>query len=645
MRKRNMILNWAIALAFILADSGSHAAPLPLTSQSVQQVNYLLAKTVTLSKYNDAGAYVNGTGGTASALSYTFNATTPLNSPTDLKISKSASDATGMGITILSQTIPKGDRGKTLWLKFDWDGSHANYVTNDVQVFAYDVTNSEIIPVSAIAGATPDTSTNQPELPKSQTEVTLAVYPKSTTAQIRISLHWTTDGATASAYDLYLGKQYMAPVSSVPAFMGTDWTDYTGCWTASGSTTIGNGTVACRWRRVGDSMEIDFYLGAGSTTSGSGTYRISLPTGYTIDTTKRSNASPQDFNIGSASFHDTGTAVYFGSVSYVATTYVHLNRWNAGGSTVDTPSGWTSTSPMTLANGDEVFARFSVPIVGWRASAAVSANDVTISGVKVIARESSGAQVFATGSETTVTFDTEVEDKSNSWDGNTFTAPKNGLYRFTLRLSPILSSGSATQYYCTLANASNAQIGLFMQAYKSTASGFYHCGGSLAIRMAKGDTARVRFLQADGGNRSLQGSASTNNSIEISEDPDLSVFSAFGLSERQYDCTFSGPAGYSANGTPKCIPYLTADGAWRTKFSVDFTLTSATSISLTAPFTCKNSGAYQAVTCWSISSAQTINYARCDPNTSTITINFASGSSRIICSGDVELNAKPSFVP
>lgn len=643
MRKRNMIFSWAIALAFILADSGSHAAPAPLSAQSVQQINYLLARTATLSKYNDAGAYADGTGGTASALSYTFNATTPLNSPTDLKISKSASDATGMGITILSQTIPKGDRGKTLWLKFDWDGSASNYVTNDVQVFAYDVTNGEIIPVSAIAGATPDTSTNQPELPKSQTEVTLAVYPKSTTAQIRISLHWTTDGATASAYDLFLGKQYLAPMSSVPAFMGTDWTSYTGCWTASGSTTIGNGTVNCRWRRVGDEMEIDFYLGAGSTTSGSGTYRISLPTGYSIDTTKRSNASPQDFNIGSASFHDTGTAVYFGTVNYVATTYVHLSRWNAGGSTVDTPSGWTSTAPMTLANGDEVFARFSVPIVGWRASAAVSSTEVNLSGAKVIAQNSAGTS-FADNTLSDVPFATELVDTHNAFDGTTFTAPSNGTYIFTLRLSPSLTAVSSTGYYCLLANSANTQTGLFYQTTKPAINAIYQCNGSLALKMSKGETAKVRFYHADGGSRSLQAVA-TNNSLEIIQQPDLSVFSAFGLSERQYDCTFSGPAGYSANGTPKCIPYLTADGAWRTKFNVDFTLTSATSISLTAPFTCKNSSAYQAVTCWSISSAQTINYARCDPNSSTITINFASGSSRIICSGDVELNAKPSFVP
>lgn len=83
-------------------------------------------------------------------------------------------------------------------------------------------------------------------------------------------------------------------------------------WTDDGAITIGavttpptKGTVttdSMKWRRVGDSMEIQFVFekSAGGA-NGSGTYLWQIPSGYTIDTTKiaMSVAAQNDVNIGS----------------------------------------------------------------------------------------------------------------------------------------------------------------------------------------------------------------------------------------------------------------------------------------------------------------------------------------------------------
>lgn len=72
----------------------------------------------------------------------------------------------------------------------------------------------------------------------------------------------------------------------------TEWVDYTPEWTNTSSTTLGNGLLAGRWRKVGDTLEIKILLSWGSGTSSSGTsWRFSIPSGFTIDYTKTSPLS------------------------------------------------------------------------------------------------------------------------------------------------------------------------------------------------------------------------------------------------------------------------------------------------------------------------------------------------------------------
>lgn len=111
----------------------------------------------------------------------------------------------------------------------------------------------------------------------------------------------------------------------------------------------------------------------------------------------------------------------------------------------------------------------------------------------------------------------------------------------------------------------------------------------------------------------------------------------------------SSQAGASiARGT--FVPYQTQDGAWRLKFNIGFTytLTSVASSSVSVNgINAKNiSNFNQAVSVFLNSSAApnlTVAYASPNSNTITITSNAANTSNTIAVSGDIELNAKPTW--
>jgi len=150
----------------------------------------------------------------------------------------------------------------------------------------------------------------------------------------------------------------------------SSWATFLPTWASTGTQpTIGNGTLSSRYRRVGDSIEIDFYVLIGSTTSaGTGNYTLSLPTGLTIDTTKLAgDVVGTNRVLGVSAISDSGTAEYLARVAYSTTTAFAFNQFVVSGGGVVSGGDWSATSPMTPATGDEVFARLVVPIVGWRA--------------------------------------------------------------------------------------------------------------------------------------------------------------------------------------------------------------------------------------------------------------------------------------
>ena len=100
----------------------------------------------------------------------------------------------------------------------------------------------------------------------------------------------------------------------------------------------------------------------GSTT-GSGTLRLSLPTGFNIDTTDTiADTTYFKSNLGGVSFWDnSATTDVVGAVSAYDATSVSLNFFNTA-ATALAFVGATRTDPFTLTTSDSIQVNFSYPV-------------------------------------------------------------------------------------------------------------------------------------------------------------------------------------------------------------------------------------------------------------------------------------------
>lgn len=93
------------------------------------------------------------------------------------------------------------------------------------------------------------------------------------------------------------------------------------------------------------------------------------------------------------------------------------------------------------------------------------------------------------------------------------------------------------------------------------------------------------------------------------------------------------------------VPYQTLDGAWRMRFNIYASVSVATSnVSITITGVTFKSGMQQACSAVGNNGGSVGWYAAANGGASTITWASNATGTEIIISGDVELNAKPSFV-
>lgn len=143
----------------------------------------------------------------------------------------------------------------------------------------------------------------------------------------------------------------------------TNWTSYTPTWTGFGTVTNNR----ARYRRVGDTLEVEANVNAGTPTAT--VALISIPSGLTIDTSKVT-AQPQCM-LGWWAITEAATqftaAAKEGYLFYDST----LSTTNLIFSYQSTSDGVMqgATASSTWGVGDGAIARFSVPIVEWSAEA------------------------------------------------------------------------------------------------------------------------------------------------------------------------------------------------------------------------------------------------------------------------------------
>lgn len=152
-----------------------------------------------------------------------------------------------------------------------------------------------------------------------------------------------------------------------------EWQSYTPTTANVGSKVFTN---SAKWRRVGDSMEVAFNLVGNSTAAGAGSSSVtfSLPSGYTIDSTKLADGS-----LGGNS--SVGHVEVYGILA--STQYDRL--WSVITSASTTlrfilPATGRSfqTADLNVANAVELYGKAVIPIAEWAGSGTVNLaqNDV-----------------------------------------------------------------------------------------------------------------------------------------------------------------------------------------------------------------------------------------------------------------------------
>lgn len=427
--------------------------------------------------YKDAAGIlpVDGTGGTPTHITFTQTSTAPLGGLGSFLVTNSGStSAQGEGASY-NFTIDAKDQAKVLQINFDYLVNSGTFVAgssgvdSDLEVYLYDVTNALIIQPSSYKLLSNNTTLTD--------KFSATFQTASNSTSYRLILHCPTT-ATA-AWSIKLDNVTVSPSQYVYGSPVTDWQSYTPTWSSDGTVpTVGNGTVNGVWRRVGDSMEVRTRVNFGSTsTKGTGNYSISIPLGFSIDTSKLTSGiqTTNSLGIGNYLSNLTTTAAQVQSILLNSSTSVRASTDQNSISNIFS-SGQTN---VFNATGDVWFLNFKVPILGW--SSNVQMSDSADTRV-VAARYTVAASTALTGAQPT-NFSTKDFDTHNavttgaSWN---FKAPVSGIYSVSTNQDTV--AANSVQLF---------KNGSFYQYLTSNAANIVGCGNCL-ISLNAGETIDVR---------------------------------------------------------------------------------------------------------------------------------------------------------
>lgn len=370
--------------------------------------------------YADAAgvAPVDGTGGSPTVTA-TRSTSSPLRGTASLLLTKDAANRQGEGISY-DFTIAAADKAKVLQISFEYAIASGTYVDDDVRIYVYDVTNATLIYPA-------------PYLLKNHTlaaeKFGLEFQTSSSSTSYRLIFHVAS--TSASAYTLKFDTISVGPQAKLYGSPITDWVT-----TPVPSSAITNLTTdGYQWRRVGDSVEVQF---SGTFTGASSLLNLTpaqlLPNGISIDATKiaafvagaNNDAAP----VGMHEALDVTGNGYRGIVTYNKTSNV-FNLFNAG----------TDTALFTPASGDGIAIRIIVPILGW-GSQVIMSNDAS---TRVVAAFYTGtATGTISGADNNVTYGTKTSDTHNAYSSGTYTIPVTGFYNIS---ASVEATATSTTYF------------------------------------------------------------------------------------------------------------------------------------------------------------------------------------------------------
>lgn len=381
--------------------------------------------------------------GASGNLSISTTASQPISGNYSLAYNSTAATTVGDMLASQTYTIETSDNTHILTWSLSYlassNPSNVNYSgtsSNSFAVAIWDATNSAWIPSTGNFGMTQGGSnvgfvSGTVQLPVSTASIQFIIYNAN---------------ATAGAVTMYFDQFFLGPQTAPTGYAGTDWQDYPSnaygtLWTATG--TAGTyGTVVShktQWRRVGANMEIrEDFTNSTAGTAGTGMLLLSLPPGYSIDTTKApgnttvaSTSAAITATVGSFTAVNGATIAMQGGVQVYDSTHLKIVNITATSNTSGAGAGYFGGGGYTsFAAGNTALGIFaSIPIAGWSSNVQMS-NDTDTRVVAARAHVSTGASTTAGNpfNYDVVDFDTHgaITVGTTTWN---YKVPVSGFYR------------------------------------------------------------------------------------------------------------------------------------------------------------------------------------------------------------------------
>ncbi len=411
----SIYLNTSNGNSYRKLDSGSSTNWVVIGSGGASGINYVSnpdaeANTTGWTTFADAAAATPAdmTGGSPT-ITWTRVTSTPLRGIGSFLFTKDAANRQGEGVA--AAIVPAlADTNKVLTMSFDYEIASGTYATGDLTVYCYDVTNTTVMQPAGYQILSLS-STKQKHVATFQT-----------TSSVSYRCGFYVASTSASAYTVKIDNVILGPQVVQYGVPASDWVSYTP--TLNSNTNVSSNVA--KWRRDADTMEIIAqvdYSGAGNNSN----FTLSLPSGYSIDTTKLNNTDASENPLGFGTWTDNGTGQFTSKIGYQSTTAVSMIAQNGQNSRFNTSS---------TAASDSLELHFWVPISGWSSNVLMSSDTDT----RVVGFTAAGATSGAiTGSLSDLTY-TVVSDTHSAYSGSTYTVPVPGWYRVDAQVRLTASS-------------------------------------------------------------------------------------------------------------------------------------------------------------------------------------------------------------
>lgn len=436
-------------------------------------------------------------------LAITHEITSPIEGTGSLKIAKAASNENAEYVTVSSFTIDDDLQAQVLTVRFT-STQTANYADEYLVPVAYDIENSAeipIIPEGLLAGTGEFRGTFQ----------TVVKGGGGSEGQYEIRLK--VDTTTTTAWDVFIDRFDVSKFSAPTGSVVTDWKSFTptGTWTT-------NTSYGGRYRRVGDTIEMDVEVNFSGVPAGAANLEIDMPFGLEIDYSKLADGGDiLDVTHGIATLRDVSATSFTGTIRIATTTTYRVLYYITNGSRISDVGSVTTTSPFTIASGDIFHIKVSFPVTGWGANA-ILGEDADTRKVVAIARKTSGTLV--SGSPTVVDFDTVDHDTHGaittgaSWR---FTAPHSDYYSYNCLVGFNNSSAWGDAEFMAIRVNKNGSLNKYIRKIAESAGAAKFMQSQLGgtIYLAKGDYLEFAADQNSGSTLNYATGTGFESEIEI----------------------------------------------------------------------------------------------------------------------------------